>query len=112
MRRDAIRAINRIHALQERADKAPSYYASGCDAEGEPIDIVENTGPYDDVERTVRATLSTNPFVKETLGAWGVRVSQRNPDYPPRLLNKWGRFATAKDIPMLEVTCVSTAPHS
>src|SRR3954449_12852911 len=100
MRRDAFRAINRIHDLQERADKSPQYYASGYDQDGEPQDIIENTQPYDDVERTLKAALSTNPFVKETLEAWGVKVSQRHPDDPPYLFNKKGQFATAKNIPV------------
>src|SRR4051812_34121435 len=100
MRRNAFRAINRIHDLQERADKSPQFYASGYDEDGDPQDITENTKPYEDVERTLKAALSTNPFVKETLEAWGVRVSQRHPDDSPSLLNKKRQFATAKDIPV------------
>src|SRR4051812_3641822 len=102
MRRDAFRIINRLHDLQERADKAPSYYASGCDADGEPTGIIENTGPHDAVYRTLQYAVSTNPFVKETLGAWGVKVSQRNPDYPPHLLNKWGRLRRQRIFRCLE----------
>src|SRR4051794_15801145 len=104
MRRGAFRAINRVHDLTARAEQAPRYLASGFDENGEATDIFENTGPYEAVDRTVKNSLSTNPFVRETLEAWGVRVHQPTAESWPALRNKKGQMVRSWEIPAFETS--------
>ena len=99
MRKQAFRAINRLHDLKVREERAPRSLAGGYDVEGDPVAITEQLGPAEDFDRTLQSALSTNPFVRETLEAWGLRVHQPYPESWPVLLNKRGVYAKSGDIP-------------
>jgi hypothetical protein len=100
LRKGAFRAITRLHDLKGREERAPRYLAGGYDAEDNPVAITEQLGPAEDFDQTLRSALGSNPFVRETLEAWGLRVRQSSPDSWPELLNKDRVYAHSWDIPV------------
>jgi hypothetical protein len=99
LHKQAFRSIADIRTAYRRAEGSPSYIARGMNADGEPTDIEENTGPWDRAHRTATKALE-NPFVKEILEAHGLKVKQIRPEDEPVILNKKGVRIRTGDIPI------------
>jgi hypothetical protein len=98
MRKDAFTSIRVYQNTLQRAEPSPSYSASGYDADGDPVGITENLGPWDAAERDM-AALTANPLAVETLQAHGLKIKQHSPDWLV-ILNKEGVYAQSWEIPI------------
>ena len=97
------------HHGPDDPDQLQSMWAGWCDDYGperrclRSATITEQLGPAEDFDRTLRSALATNPFVRETLEAWGLRVQQPDPEGWATLKKKhkvYGEVdASAIDIP-------------
>jgi hypothetical protein len=91
--------IERYRKTLKKAERAPMYYASGSDQNGEPYGIHENLGPWDAVDE-VADELGKNQVAVRIMKAHKFTVEQLSPDGGVVIRNREGEVVRSRGIPV------------
>jgi hypothetical protein len=99
--KEGYQLIERYRKTLRCAERAPMYYASGYNQDGEPYDIHENLGPWDAVDEAGDVLAKSQAAVR-IMKAHKFTIEQVSLQEGTLIRNAEGEFVRSKDIFVLK----------